>query len=284
MTAWRALVAAGLLVAACTAPAQTRVELPSLDRHDGVAVNLLGHWFAAAASEGARRPAVLLLHGCGGAYDGKGRLSTRLRDYAALLNAQGWHALVLDSLTPRGVNELCTQGNAVRPITQQHRRLDALGALAWLAERPDVDAARLAALGWSHGGSAVLAATNERQPDVAQSTARVRGAVAFYPGCSAELKRGHQPVAPMLVLAGERDDWTAAAPCVELAARSQGLMRTVIYPGAFHGFDGTAAPRLRRDVPGGVNPGQGVTVGANPAAREASQREMLSFLRERLAP
>lgn len=284
MTAWRALAAAGLLVAACTAPAQTRVELPSLDRRDGAAVNLRGHWFAAAASEGAPRPAVLLLHGCGGAYDSKGALTSRLREYAAIFNAEGWHALVLDSLTPRGVNELCTQVNAVRPITQQHRRLDALGALAWLAERPDVDAARLAILGWSHGGSAVLAATNERQRDVAQSTARVRGAVAFYPGCSAELKRGHKPAAPVLVLVGERDDWTAAAPCVELASRSQGLMRTVVYPDAFHGFDGTAAPRLRRDVPGGVNPGQGVTVGGNPAARDASQREMLGFLRERLAP
>ena len=85
-------------------------------------------------------------------------------------------------------------------------------------------------------------------------------------------------------LVGERDDWTAAAPCVELAARSGGAMRTVVYPDAFHGFDGSAAPRMRRDVPNGVNPGQGVTVGANPAAREASQREMLTFLRERLAP
>ena len=284
MTAWRALAAAGLLVAACTAPAQTRVELPSLDRRDGAAVNLRGHWFAAAASEGAPRPAVLLLHGCGGAYDSKGRLTTRLRDYAAMLNAEGWHALVLDSLTPRGVNELCTRQLGSRPITQQHRRLDALGALAWLAQHPGVDVARLSIVGWSHGGSAVLAATNEHQRDVAQAAVRPRAAVAFYPGCTAELGRGYKPVSPVLVLVGERDDWTAAAPCVDLAARSGGAMRTVVYADAFHGFDGTAAPRLRRDVPGGVNPRQGVTVGGNPAARDASQREMLGFLRERLAP
>ncbi len=284
MKPWRAAAAVALLAAALGALAQTRVELPSLDRRDGEAVKLVGDWFASAAPGGARIPAVLLLHGCGGAYDNKGALSTRLREYAAMINAEGWHALVLDSLTPRGISELCTQRTGARAITQPHRRLDSLGALAWMAQRPEVDAARLAMVGWSHGGSAVLAATNERQRDVGKSTFRARAAVSFYPGCTAELNRGHKPVGPVLVLVGERDDWTAAAPCVELSARSGGAMRTVVYPDAFHGFDGSAAPRVRRDVPNGVNPGQGVTVGANPAAREASQREMLTFLRERLAP
>lgn len=284
MSAWRAL--ALLLATALAAPAlaQDKVKVPSLDRIDGAAVQLVGHWFEVAGGAGSRRPAVLLLHGCGGAYDRKGELSSRMRDYAALLNAQGWHALVLDSLTTRGVAELCTRQIGARPITQQHRRLDALGALVWLAQRADVDAARLSMVGWSHGGSAVLAATNERQQDVARLPVRPRAAVAFYPGCSAELKRGHRPVSPVLVLVGESDDWTAAAPCTELAAQSGGEMRTVVYADAFHGFDGSAPPRLRRDVPGGVNPGQGVTVGGNPAAREASRREMLEFLRARLAP
>ena len=282
MSAWRAL--ALLMVAAIAAPAQGKVEVPSLDRIDGVAVQLVGHWFEAAGGGGGRRPAVLLLHGCGGAYDAKGALASRMRDYAALLNAEGWHVLVLDSLTTRGVAELCTRPIGARPVTQQHRRLDALGALTWLAQRADVDTTRLSLVGWSHGGSAVLAATNERQLDVARLAVRPRAAVAFYPGCSAELKRGHRPVSPLLVLVGERDDWTAAAPCTELAAQSGGATRTVVYADAFHGFDGTAPPRLRRDVPGGVNPGQGVTVGGNPAAREASRREMLDFLRARLAP
>lgn len=281
--ALRRAIAVGLLAAALAVQAQTRVDPPSLDRRDGGPVALVGHWFAATAAGEGPSPAVLLLHGCGGAYDAKGRVSRRLRDYAALINAQGWHALVLDSLTPRGVSELCTQRNGARPVTQVHRRLDALGALAWLARQPEVDASRLALVGWSNGGSTVLAATNRRQTDVARSPIRARAAVAFYPGCTAELARGHEPDAPTLVLVGERDDWTAAAPCVELAARSEGAMRSVVYPGAFHGFDGTAAPRLRRDVPGGVNPGQGVTVGGNPAAREASRREMLAFLHERLA-
>jgi dienelactone hydrolase len=272
-----ALVSCGLAFAA---RAQERVEVPSLAHGDAAAVALTAHWFASKSED--RRPAIVLLHGCGGPYDRQGRLSARMRDYAAMLNAEGWHALVLDSFSARGVHELCTQRFDARTIDQSQRRLDALGALQWLATRADVDASRLALLGWSHGGSSVLAATNRRHKTVAQAPVMPRAAVAFYPGCSAELKRGHDSSAPLLLLVGASDDWTPAQPCVDFAARSNGHVRAVEYPDSFHGFDGSAPPRVRKDVPNGVKPGQGVTVGANAAAREASRGELLAFLRSEL--
>ena len=282
MKRWRAALAAGACGLAIAASAQVQVKLPRLDRRDGAALALSGDWFAAPGT--GARPAIVLLHGCGGAYDARGRLSARLREYAAMFNAEGWHALVLDSLTLRGERELCTQKIGTRRITQAERRLDALGALQWLAARSEVNAGRLALVGWSNGGSTVLAATNHRQRDVAAAAVTPRAAVAFYPGCDAELARGHDATAPLLLLVGASDDWTQAAPCIALAERSGGAVRSVVYPGAFHGFDGTAPLRVRRDVPGGVNPGQGVTTGGNAAAREAAQREMLAHLRARLAP
>ena len=211
------------------------------------------------------------------------RLSARMREYAALFNTEGWHSLVLDSLTARGERELCTQKIGTRRITQAQRRLDALGALQWLAARGDVDAKRMALVGWSNGGSTVLAATNRRQREVAAAGVSPRVAIAFYPGCDAELARGHDTTAPLLLLVGASDDWTPAAPCIALAERGGPSLRSVVYPGAFHGFDGTAPLRVRREVPGGVNPGQGVTVGGDAAAREGSQREMLGHLRAHLA-
>jgi len=191
---------------------------------------------------------------------------------------------VPDSLTARGERELCTQAIGTRRVTQALRRLDALGALQWLAGRAEVDGRRLALVGWSNGGSTVLAATNSSHRDVANAAVQVRAAVAFYPGCAADLARGYRPASALLLLLGERDDWTPAAPCIALADASGGAVRSVVYADAFHGFDGSAALRVRRDVPGGVNPGQGVTVGGNAAAREASQRDMLSHLRVQLAP
>ena len=268
-------------VGLASAQAQTTVEVPTLDA--SAARPLVGVWFA-AAGDATRRPAVVLLHGCGGPYDGKRRLSARMRDYAGLLNAEGWHALVLDSFTSRDVKELCTQRVGTRALTQANRRLDALGALQWLAARPDVDMQRLALMGWSNGGSTVLAATNRRVNSVARAGVAPRAAVAFYPGCDAEGQRGHDSSAPLLLLVGASDDWTPAASCVALAAASAGRTRAVVYEGAYHGFDGTAPIRVRKDVPNGKRPGEGVTVGGDGAAREASQREMLAFLRAQLAP
>lgn len=266
-----------MALAAPFAQAQERVEFDSLDRAAGQPVRLSGYWFAV---QKPNAPALVLLHGCSGLYGRGGQVTDRLRDYAALLNAQGAHALVLDSLTPRSEKELCTQKTGTRRVTQANRRLDALAALAWLAQRGDVDPQRLGLLGWSNGGSTVLAAINSRHPAVAAAGPKAAFAVAFYPGCEAELQRGFESLTPLLMLVGEADDWTPAAPCHELASVAVGPTKPAVeaYAGAYHGFDSQAPVRLRNDVPGGVKPGQGVHVGGDPAAREASRQRLLQFL------
>jgi dienelactone hydrolase len=208
-----------------------------------------------------------------------------MRRYAALINAQGMHALVIDSLSPRGERELCTQRTGQRKVTQTQRRRDALGALSWLAGRPDVDPSRLGLLGWSNGGSAVLAATNLAHPEVQAAKVRASRAVAFYPGCEDERRRGYRPAAPLLLLIGEADDWTPAAPCHALADEAASPRPVVHgYAGAYHEFDGDRPLRLRTDVPNGARPGQGVHVGGDAAAREASRAELLEVLRAMVAP
>lgn len=275
----RILLVAALLLCSI-GHAQQRVEVPSLDQRDGAPVTLVGHWFA--AGDGSPRPAVVLLHGCGGPYNGKGELSAGMRRYSALLNAEGWHALVLDSLTPRGERELCTQKYGDRAVTQAHRRRDALGALQWLAARPDVDAQRIALLGWSHGGSTVLAATEAADFDVRAARAKPRAAVAFYPGCADALRARYRPTVPLLLLVGANDDWTAPQPCERLAQGYGPRVQIEVYANAYHGFDGTAPLRLRTDVPNGVNPGQGVHVGGDAVAAAASRQRLLAFLHEQL--
>jgi dienelactone hydrolase len=270
------------VVALCgAAHAHERIELASLDAPRGTPVMLVGHWFA--AGEAGLRPAVVLLHGCGGPHE-RGVLSPRMREYTTMLNGEGWHALVLDSLTPRGEKELCTQTSGSRAVTQKNRRLDALAALQWLAARSDVDPNRLALLGWSNGGSTVLAASNRAHAAVRKAAIAPRAAVAFYPGCDAELKRGYAPTAALLMLLGAEDDWTPPQPCIELSQRAKGepKPRVEVYPGAFHGFDSLAPLRVRTDVPNGAKKGAGVTVGGEPQARRASREAMLGFLREQL--
>lgn len=258
-----------------------RLSVPSLDTVGGAPIALDGWWYPAVV-EGAA-PVVLMLHGCGGMLNGRGEPSQRIREYAAFLNAQGWHALALDSLTARGEKELCTQRIGTRKVTNAERRLDVLGALHWLAARPGVDAHRLALLGWSHGGSAVLSATNLNHRDVARAPVRPRLAVAFYPGCEAELRRGYQPSSDVVLLLGLVDDWTPAAPCQRLAQTGAPAVVAHAWEGAYHGFDGTAPLRLRADVPNGVNPGQGVHVGGHPQAREESRQVLREALQRAFA-
>jgi dienelactone hydrolase len=273
----------GFVLALCAtaAAAQVEVSIPSSDLSRGPGLLVKGFWFEAPVSGPA--PAVVLLHGCSGAYDRRGVLARRLRDYAALFNAEGLHALVLDSLTPRGETQICTQKVRVRLITQAHRRLDALSALEWLAARPDVDASRLGLVGWSNGGSTVLATLNERHTDTVGGAEPVKPAfaAAFYPGCADELRRGFGTQARLLMLLGEADDWTPAAPCKRLAAQASGRKPEVVsYPGAHHGFDSTAPVRLRNDVPNGVHPGQGVHVGGDPRALAQSREKLLAWIRD----
>lgn len=262
---------------AAVAHAQERVSFASMDRSGGAPVELIGFWFGASTS--APAPAVVLLHGCGGTYNRKGELSQRTLDYAHLLNEHGVHALVVDSLTPRGEKELCTQRIGTRHVTQANRRLDALAAVAWLAQRPGVDAKRIGLMGWSNGGSTLLAALNLRHADVAAAPVQPAFAVAFYPGCESDLRRGFETRTRLLMLVGESDDWTPAAPCNELAVKAHGAAPEIEgYAGAYHGFDSAAPVRLRKDVPNGVNPGQGVHVGGDAAALAASRERLLRFL------
>lgn len=231
---------------------------------------------------GVVRGWVVALHGCGGLYASagarQGQINARHQAMAELLVAEGYAVLFPDSLTSRGETELCTQPMGQRRVTQTQRQADALAALAWAAGQPGAEGGRLALLGWSHGGSAVLAATDAGRAEVAAAAVQPRLAVAFYPGCSAALRADYRPAAPLVLLLGERDDWTPPAPCIELGRRVGAEVH--VFPDSHHDFDNPVGRvRLRTDVPNGLRPGQGVHTGPNPQARQ----QAYALLRQRLA-
>lgn len=231
-------------------------------------------------------PTVVMIHGCGGAYAKDGSLNARHQMWGEHLAAQGYAALMLDSFTSRGLKQICTQKYSERTIKEADRVGDTYAALAWLRQQPGIDARRIALLGWSHGGGVTLDAIRRKPAALAEG---FNAAVSFYPGCSTRNKKAasFMPYSPLLILIGEADDWTPAAPCVALThtARAHGAaMQIVTYPGAYHDFDHPAlsAVRLRADVPNGVNPGQGVHTGPDPEAREDAKRRVTAFFAEHL--
>ncbi len=231
--------------------------------------------------------AIVFQHGCGGP-GLNGKLSARHQAAMDWAVARGIIALHVDSLTARGEKELCTQKFSARNITQKHRVADAYAGLRYLATHPQVDANRIAIWGWSHGGSSVLGVMNETVAAAVaeKETLRFATAISFYPGCSAfaNSRRPYRVSNPTLILIGEADDWTPAAPCKALHAAPSNenqALSLALYPDAYHGFDDpnpNAKVRVRADVPNGVNPGRGVTVGPNPQARARAMKAVEAFL------
>ena len=271
-----------------------------LDRVTGKPVVIRALLFKPEGADSGRLPAVIALHGCGGMYSTsksqKDALSVRHQMMAELLVTEGYAVLFPDSFRPRGVEEICTEKSKMRTITQQNRRLDAQAALAWLQSRDDIQPERIAILGWSHGGSTVLSTLNSKQSAVAgwreRSSAMpyFRAGVAFYPGCSESLRAGsgYSLSSPLTLFIGESDDWTAPGPCIDLTAKLKAAGEDVtitVYPDTFHGFDGPSNQKRRRlDVHNGVNPGGGVTMAVNPAARDDAYAKLKIFLRTHLGP
>lgn len=250
-------------------------------------------------------PAVVVMHDCSGLGP---RSSGSPRRWAGLLVGAGYAVLLPDSFAPRGLpNGLChAQATNRAAASVRVRAGDAHAALAALRRQPSIDPHRIALIGGSHGGSTTLAAMVAAEASADGSPAGFAAAVALYPSCGIRyggwsIRRAdgatgamvahagtYRPAAPVLILAGGRDDWTPADQCVALAAaarRDGQPVELVVYPDAHHAFDSAAPERFvatRRNV--NATSGLGATTGGNAAAWADSRRRVLEFLAARLGP
>lgn len=230
------------------------------------------------------RPVVIALHGCGGLYstanNHQEKLNARHAGMAKFITDHGFSIIFPDSFTTRGEISLCSQKFNSRRIKQSHRADDVDGVLSWLSEQSWVDQSKIALLGWSHGGSAVLRSTDANRDNVINRRTQPNVAVAFYPGCSDALKDQYRPQVPLVMMLAELDDWTPPIPCIELANHTGS--KFYLYPDSYHDFDNPVGNvKLRADVPNGVNPDKGVHVGRNPVTGPQSWNQLLMILQSR---
>lgn len=227
-------------------------------------------------------PAVVAMHGCNGLWRSDGRLSLRHSDWGEQLAEAGFIALMPDSYGSRKLGSQCgVKDVTVRP--SRERVGDAAAARYWLQMRDDIRKDMISLMGWSGGGSAVLAAIRkDRRP--ADTKPDFLRAIAFYPGCRLQSESASFAARlPVLILMGDADDWTPPAPCDVLAqeAKRRGeKVELVLYPGALHDFD---HPRLevreRSDIVYSATGTGKATVGTNPAAREDALKRVKAFLK-----
>lgn len=228
MNACRAALASLLLACAGSAAAQALGGAERLEFAAG-SDRLAGHLFLPAAAGSAKLPAVVIVHGSGGLRE------TREGHWGRELAGTGFAAFAIDAFGPRGVAD--TAEDQSRVTTAQMVR-DAFAALGFLAAHPSIDAARVAVMGMSKGGSVALLSADERaiQPGGAVFAAHV----PLYPGCTVQY-RNPRVRAPILMLIGGDDDYTGVKSCVEYAERIRaagGKIEVKTYRWAHHGFDG----------------------------------------------
>ena len=247
-------------------------------------------------------PAVVIMHDCSGLGP---RSSGSPARWARELLQQGYVVLIPDSFTPRGFdNGVCTvPGNQQRGVRGLARAADAYAALGALRALAYVQRDRIGIMGGSHGGSATLATMvtprNAKDPLAGAKADGFAAGLALYPGCTGtygEWSTTHasgnigpmtgyagvyKPLAPLLILAGEKDDWTPAEPCRQMAevARAQGLPMDIhVYPGAHHSFDNDSPVRYVAQRNNASSPtGRGATTGGNAEAWADARRRVAEF-------
>jgi dienelactone hydrolase len=176
-------------------------------------------------------PGIVLAHSCSGVNGHTGV-------WGKLLASWGYVVVAPDSFGPRGEKSVCGRGNVVLP---GRRVADVAGAIDFLNAQPFVRRGDIGLIGHSHGGSTAVKAVQNRY---ALAARRLRAAVAYYPGCRAQFDR--DVAVPLLILIGDKDDWTAADDCRRLQAAGftrPDLVQVVYYPDAYHSFDGRAQDR-----------------------------------------
>lgn len=228
---------------------------------------------------------VVMMHGCSGLYRKNGDIQINLAAWIGRFVDWGYLVLAVDGFKPRGFRSMCHRKK--RPLhSLDDRPYDAYGGLAWLSKQSFVRKDSIALVGWSNGAMATLSGLRRDHASEFGGDLRFTAAAAFYPGCITLTKRTSgvfRPYAPLLVFVGLADNWTWPKPCIKLmaGARDAGLPAEIAaYDGAYHAFDHPSLKlktRIARNKRWKKKERE-VTIGSNPAARDAAIARLRDWL------
>jgi carboxymethylenebutenolidase len=173
------------------------------------------------AANGHKLPAVIGLHGSGGGH-------ATMSDPATLLAEQGFAVYVLHYFDRTGT-EWADKPTIFRHFPAWMKTL--WDAVSFVEKRAEVDAERIALLGFSLG--AYLSLSN------AAIDPRVRVVVEFFGGLPKEMKMFMRRLCPVLILHGESDETVPVSEAYhlrEVLERKKIDYEMKIYPGVGHEF------------------------------------------------
>ncbi|CAM9881279.1 unnamed protein product [Discosporangium mesarthrocarpum] len=189
----------------------------------------------AGASADNPVPAVIMLHGASGVK------AARSLTYGAQFARMGVAALAIDAFGAR--RDRATRFiDRLLNITETMLIADAYAALRWLDARPEIDASRVALMGFSYGGMATVLAAHRQVAETFNPAGPWFAAhIAFYGPCLARFDDTRATGAPVLMLAGSEDAIIDPERCrAVLDDLTEGGAETefIVYDGAYHQWDG----------------------------------------------
>lgn len=242
-----ALIAAMIAsLAPGTMRAQTRIEIRPVETvtvstqkfllgdKNGRPVTLAGELRIPIGATGTL-PAVILAHGSGG-------LATYHARWADELNSIGVAAFLLDSFSGRGIASTVNDQSQLDTIAMM---VDAYRALGVVAQHPQIDASRIAVMGFSKGAVAAVYSSNERFRQMwAPAGVQFAAHIGLYTPCYTRYREDDKVTGkPIRLFHGVADDYVPIGPCRAYIGRlrAAGVDATLTeYPGAHHTYDNIA--------------------------------------------
>ena len=213
------------------------------------------------------------------------RIERGVSYHGIALNAAGIATFEIDMWAPRGLRG----GPSGRPRRISETLPDAYGALLYLKDHPAIDPEKIGIMGFSWGGALSLLTTSAWLTEQwTAGRARYVAHVPFYPVCYSFLSRYRTDVdqmtgAPVLILAGAKDDYEEPDTCPKFVAsltpEQRAHVSLIVYPDGYHGWDASRAATFHDPA---ANKGQGGNIRFYPDSRiaEQSRKEAVEFFRK----
>jgi len=190
--------------------------------------------YVAAPDGGGKKPAIVVIHEWYGLND----FAKRKADAFA---KEGYVALAVDLYRGKVATDADTAHQLMRGLPEDRAVRDMKAGVAYLKTRPDVDPAKVGAVGWCMGGGYALA--------LALAEPTLSGTVIYYghlvtePATIASLK------VPLVGNFGGQDQGIPPESVREFEAAAKKAGKSVdfkIYPDAGHGFASSTDPKTYR--------------------------------------
>lgn len=196
----------------------------------GPSVTLAGELRFPRQNAAGKLPAAIIIHGSGG-------INSASQSWAYELNQAGIATFMVDSFSGRGLTQVSTDQAKLGRFAGV---LDAFRAVEELALHPRIDANRIALIGTSRGGTAVIYTAMRRFQQAWSPQFKALATFPLYPSCFDRLDQDEDITVPIHAFHGEIDDYASKEQCkswLKRLASAGRVVSSVEYKNAPHSFD-----------------------------------------------